>query len=188
MGFPWRKQEFPFRSEPKEGDIHTAPQLTGYLMAQTVKNLPSMQETWVWSPCREDSWRREWLPTPIILPREFHGLQHMGWKELDTTKWLTHTCTHIYLWAHMYLFMYITHIFIHICFRVLYYIYGFLNWETIQIHHIGRLSIISRMFAFSPLFLGMRDSLHNALDIGELSSRREHPTTWQTLLRNARPP
>ena len=47
MGFPWRKQEFPFRSDPKDEDIHTAPQLSGYLVAQTVKNLPSMQETWV---------------------------------------------------------------------------------------------------------------------------------------------
>ena len=125
MGFPWRKQEFPFRSDPKDGDIHTAPQLSWYLVAQTVKNLPSMQETWVWSPGQEDSWRREWLPTPIILPREFHGLQYMGWKELDTVKWLTHTRIHIYIWAYIYLFMYMTHIFIHICFRVLYYIYGF---------------------------------------------------------------
>ena len=33
------------------------------LVAQTVKNLPAMQEIWVW----EDPWRREWLFTPVFL-------------------------------------------------------------------------------------------------------------------------
>ena len=37
------------------------------LVAQTVKNLPAMQEIWVW----EDPWRREWLFTPVFL--EFPG-------------------------------------------------------------------------------------------------------------------
>ena len=30
------------------------------LLAQSVKNLPPVQETWVWSPVRKSSWRREW--------------------------------------------------------------------------------------------------------------------------------
>ena len=40
-------------------------------------------------------WRREWLPTPVILPREFHGQRSLagynpwGYKELDKTEWLT---------------------------------------------------------------------------------------------------
>ena len=40
-------------------------------------------------------WRREWLPTPIFWPGEFHGLRSpvgyslWGCKELDTTEWLT---------------------------------------------------------------------------------------------------
>ena len=38
-----------------------------------VKNLPAMQETWVWSLRQEDPLRGEWLPTSILLPREFHG-------------------------------------------------------------------------------------------------------------------
>ena len=40
------------------------------LVAQVVKNLPAVQETWVqgW----EDPQRREWLPTPVFLPQEFH--------------------------------------------------------------------------------------------------------------------
>ena len=37
-------------------------------------------------------WRREWLPTPIFLPREFHGQRSLvgyspwGHKELDRTE------------------------------------------------------------------------------------------------------
>ena len=36
-------------------------------------------------------WRREWLPTPVFLPAEFHGRRNLvgysplGHKELDTT-------------------------------------------------------------------------------------------------------
>ena len=42
--------------------------------AQTVKNLPSMQETQVQSLVGKMPWRREWLPTPVLLPGELHGL------------------------------------------------------------------------------------------------------------------
>ena len=45
---------------------------------------------------REGSlWRREWLPTPVILPGEFHGQRSLvgyglrGRKEFDTTEGLT---------------------------------------------------------------------------------------------------
>ena len=40
-------------------------------------------------------WKREWQPTPILLPREFHGQRSLAgyssWdcKELDTTERLT---------------------------------------------------------------------------------------------------
>ena len=40
-------------------------------MAQTVKNPPAMQETWVRSLDWQDPWRMEWVPTPIELPGEF---------------------------------------------------------------------------------------------------------------------
>ena len=43
------------------------------LMAQTIKNLPAMQETWVQSRVGKIRWRREWQPTPVFLPGEFHG-------------------------------------------------------------------------------------------------------------------
>ena len=44
------------------------------LVAQLVKNLPAMQETWVRSLVGKIPWRRERLPTPVFGPREFHGL------------------------------------------------------------------------------------------------------------------
>ena len=59
-----------------------------------VKSLPAMQETWVFW-VGKISWRREGLPTPVFLPREFHGLRILagyspwGHKELDMTSWLT---------------------------------------------------------------------------------------------------
>ena len=53
---------------------------------------------------RKIPWRREWLPTPVFLPREFHGQRRLagyrpwGCKELDTTKRLTLSHYHfIYL-------------------------------------------------------------------------------------------
>ena len=49
-----------------------------------------------WNPCR-----REWQPTPLFLPGEFHGQRSLepgawqavvhGCKESDTTEQLTHT-------------------------------------------------------------------------------------------------
>ena len=53
------------------------------LVAQTVKNLPEMQETGVRSLGQEDPLQRKWLPTPVFWPGEFHGqrrgrLQSMG--------------------------------------------------------------------------------------------------------------
>ena len=41
-------------------------------------------------------WRREWQPTPVFLPGEFHGQRTLvgyspwGHKESDMTEWLTH--------------------------------------------------------------------------------------------------
>ena len=44
------------------------------LMAQLVKNLPEIRETWVRSLGWENPLERERLPTPVFWPREFHGL------------------------------------------------------------------------------------------------------------------
>ena len=43
------------------------------LVAQTVKNLLAKQETQVRSLVGKISWRREWQPTSVFLPRESHG-------------------------------------------------------------------------------------------------------------------
>ena len=70
------------------------------LVAQTVKNLPKCGrlgfDPWV----RKIPWRRNWQPTPVILPGESHGHRSLagynlwGRKKSATTEWLTHTHTH----------------------------------------------------------------------------------------------
>ena len=61
-------------------------------VAQTVKNLPAMQETWVQSPGQEDLLEKEWLPTKVFLLREFQGQRRLagyspwGRKESDMTE------------------------------------------------------------------------------------------------------
>ena len=68
---------------------------TSFLVAQMVKNLPAMQESQVHSLGQEDPWRREWQPTPVFLPGEFHGQKSLvgysPWdrKESDSTEQLT---------------------------------------------------------------------------------------------------
>ena len=62
-------------------------------MAQLVKNLPAMQETWVRSWVGKIPWRRERLPTPVFWPGEFCGLYSpWGCKELDMTETFTFMC------------------------------------------------------------------------------------------------
>jgi len=48
------------------------------LVAQMVKNLPAMQETWVQCQGQEDPWRREWLPIPVFLPGKSHGQRSLA--------------------------------------------------------------------------------------------------------------
>ena len=55
------------------------------LVVQIVKNLPAMKRP------EFIPWRKEWLPTPVFLPEEFHEQRSLacfspwGCKELDTT-------------------------------------------------------------------------------------------------------
>ena len=44
------------------------------LVAQLVKNLPAMLETWFDPWVGKIPWRRDRLPTPVFWPGEFHGL------------------------------------------------------------------------------------------------------------------
>ena len=62
------------------------------LMAQRVKCLPAVQETWVQSLGWEIPWRRKWQPTPVLLPgksrgwRSLVGYSPWGLEESDTTE------------------------------------------------------------------------------------------------------
>ena len=42
------------------------------VVAEVVKNLPAVWQTWVQYLSWEDPWRREWLPNPVFWPGEFH--------------------------------------------------------------------------------------------------------------------
>ena len=61
-------------------------------MVWTVKNLPAIWETWVNPWVEKIPWRREWQPTPVFLPGEFHGQRSLvgysSWScnELDMTE------------------------------------------------------------------------------------------------------
>ena len=62
------------------------------LVAQMVNNPLAMWEAQVPLLGQEGPWRKEWLPTPLLLPREFYerrslaGYSPCGHKELDTTE------------------------------------------------------------------------------------------------------
>ena len=43
------------------------------LVAQIVKCLPTMQETRVQSRVGKIPWRKQWQPTPVLLPGKSHG-------------------------------------------------------------------------------------------------------------------
>ena len=68
---------------------------SSFLMVQTVKNLPAMQETWAWSLAQEEPLEKRMATHSSILTwkipwtEEPGELQSMGHKELDTTEWLT---------------------------------------------------------------------------------------------------
>ena len=57
-------------------------------MAQTVNNMPAVQETQIQSLGQEDPWRKKWQPTPLFLPGDsmdkgtwqatVHGVTRLG--------------------------------------------------------------------------------------------------------------
>ena len=72
--------------------LHLISHLKASLVAEMVKNLPAMQETWVRSLGREDPLEEGMATHSSILPGEFHGQRSLAgyspWchKELDTTE------------------------------------------------------------------------------------------------------
>ena len=72
---------------------HSLPDIQASLVAQTVKNLPAMQERPGFDPwVGKIPWRRARQPTLVFFPREFHGQRSLAgcspWdcKELDVTE------------------------------------------------------------------------------------------------------
>ena len=56
-------------------------------VAQLVKNLPAMRETWAGSWVGKIPWKRKWQSTPVFWPGECHGLYSpWGHKQSDTTE------------------------------------------------------------------------------------------------------
>ena len=70
-----------------EGNLR---EVSAFLVAHLVKNPPAMWETWVQSLGWEDSLEKQWLPTPVFWPGEFHGL-YIPWgrKESNTAERLS---------------------------------------------------------------------------------------------------
>ena len=75
---------------PGEGIGYPLQYCWASLVAQLVRNLPAMWETWVRSLSWKIPWRKERLPTSVSWSGEFHGLYSpWGRKELDTTERLS---------------------------------------------------------------------------------------------------
>ena len=64
-------------------------------MAQTVKYLPAMWETWVRSPIGKIPWRRGQIPTAVFWPGESHGQRSLAgyssWGRRVGHDWATFT-------------------------------------------------------------------------------------------------
>ena len=66
-------------------------------MVQLVKNCLQYRRPRLNPWVRKIPWRREWHPTPVFLPGEFHGQRSLvgyslwGRKESDTTEQLIYT-------------------------------------------------------------------------------------------------
>ena len=56
-----------------EQKVKTKIGLWASLVAQMVRNLPAVPETWLHPWVGQIPWRREGQPTPVFLPGEFRG-------------------------------------------------------------------------------------------------------------------
>ena len=103
LGCPGLNAPFIIPDEPKLSCINVILYLGASLVAQTEKNLPAMQETWVWSLGREDPLEEEMATYSGILAwripwtEDSGGLQSMGSQRVGhnrVTNTHTHTHTH----------------------------------------------------------------------------------------------
>ena len=72
---------------------HYPTQPRASLVAQLVKNLPAMRETWVWSLGWEDPLEKGRLPNSVFWPGEFHDCIVRGSQRVGQD-WATFTHTH----------------------------------------------------------------------------------------------
>ena len=56
-----------------------------FLLAQSVKSLPAMQETQIQFLGQEDPLEKEWQPTPVFLPGESHRQRSLAGSLRDLT-------------------------------------------------------------------------------------------------------
>ena len=77
---PWTEEPSSLQStgsQRVEQDLATTTNhhyiLVASLVAQMVKHLPAMQETWVRFLGQEEALEKEQQPTPVFLPEESHG-------------------------------------------------------------------------------------------------------------------
>ena len=73
----------------------TPPWILEIQVAQMVRNLPAMQETWVWCFCQEDPPEKEMPTHSNMLAWEIPWMEGPGWaivhgiaEESDMTEWL----------------------------------------------------------------------------------------------------
>ena len=66
-------------------------------------------------------WRRRWPPTPVFLPGKSHGQRNLvgyspwGYKELDKTGQLKHSCRHYGEWRKLIVEDHVLYDSIHFC-------------------------------------------------------------------------
>jgi len=80
------------------------------LVAQTLKNPPTMLDTGFDPWVGKIPWRKAWQPTPVFLPGEFHEQRSLedysSWdhKESDMTEYV---CTYIYVCVCVCVYIYV---------------------------------------------------------------------------------
>ena len=75
------------------------------LVAQTVKNLPAVWETWIPPWVGKIPWRRQWLCTPVFLPGECYGQRRCFTNIFGS---LSHFLFHFVYLIHLYRNFYVT--------------------------------------------------------------------------------
>ena len=126
------------------------------LVAQLVKNRPAIQETWVQSlGC---GLRREWLPTPVFWPGEFHGLYSQmrlqrvihnwvtfthSWAVYEGSNFPTPLKTLVIIWDSPLMRNIYMYIYIHI------YIYIYIYDQFADISHCVAESVLSDLYILS---------------------------------------